>query len=93
MQESAFRAASEKFATLSEGAVSLSKHNPDAMEKARLALDALNDAKASASSSVKELSRIKAQLGTLDQGFTGVTSTERLDSAEFQQMHPDCTVF
>ena len=76
VQESAFRAASEKFATLSEGAAALSKQKPDALEKARLALETLNDVKASAASSAKELSRIEAQLGTLDQGFAGAIGVE-----------------
>lgn len=75
MQESSFRAASEKFATLSEGAAMLSKQKPDAMEKARLALDALNDAKVNAASTAKELTRVEARLGSLDRDFSGMTTS------------------
>lgn len=71
-QESAFRAASEKFASLSESAVLLSKEKPAAIEQARVALEALNEAKATAASTAKELSKIEAQLNKLDQGFSDI---------------------
>ena len=73
-QESAFRAASEKFTGLSEAALLLSKEKPAALEQARIALEALNEAKANAASTAKELSRMEGQLTKVDQGFSGMNA-------------------
>eukprot|EP00892_Ulva_mutabilis_P004888 jgi/Ulvmu1/2771/UM014_0229.1 len=89
-QESAFRTASERFATLSEGAANLSKQKPDVMERARLALDTLNDARANAATTAKELSRVEAQLGTLDQHFSDIReSMSSLKHADVVSLRAD----
>lgn len=71
-QESAFRAATERFATLSETAQTLSKQKAEAVESATAALDALAAAHTQAADASRQLATVEAQLSRTSTGFDEV---------------------
>jgi hypothetical protein len=71
LQESAFRAATERFATLSETSQTLAKQKVEAIESGKAALDALAAAHSQAAEASRQLASIEAQLSRTSAGFDG----------------------
>jgi hypothetical protein len=88
LQESAFRAATEKFATLNETAQTLAKQKSGALESAKTALEALTEAHTKATAAARELSSVEAQLSRTSTGFDGMCSHTPQSEDEPQNHEP-----
>jgi hypothetical protein len=73
LQESAFRAATERFAVLSETSQNLAKQKAQAVESGQAALEALAAAHAKAADASRQLASIEAQLQRTSTSFDGKT--------------------
>jgi hypothetical protein len=83
MQESAFRGASERYATLVETAAVLSKDKEAAIQVATEALEELAKAKSKAASAHNSLASLSTKLETTRDGLQGVFCQNQTVSVAF----------